>query len=814
LDLLRVAAVAGREFDLRVVAAAAGSTIESILDPLEEAERHRLIAEVPGAVHGYSFSHVLIPEALYAGLSGRQRAQLHRAIGDALEALYPTAPDARLAELAYHFFEAAPGGGDTGKAVAYARRAADHAKGALAYEEAARCYELALTTLARQNVDDEQACELRLSLGEAHRDAANRAASREVYLQAGTLARRLGRPDLLARAALGFSGIIIGIGVDRQAVEVLEEALTALGPQDTGLRAMVLSRLAMELFFSRDAERRTTATADAVATARRAGDPLALVHALEARHFAIWGPHGPAERLALADEMMRSAMAINNVDLVMHAHMLRIHDLLELGLITEVDAAIAAYARLAEELRQPSYQWGLGMVRAMRTMMDGRFSDAEELATVALAVGQRVQPQTAATLFAAQLFHLRRDQGRLAELEPALQGASVAFPKVAGWRCALAGLYAELNRDSEAARELEQAVASGLHDLPRDNSWLVGVTLLAEACAHVSDQRRAALLYEQLLPHDSQVVVVGIASACGGAVAYSLGLLAQALGRWNDAAAHFEHALAMHRRLGARPFVARTQHAYAALLVHAADAGARGWDESYRQARSMVDDADAVARTLGMAALEAKTRALLNRLDPVTSAAVAPAARQPPRSATSQPAPSPSEQGENIFRHESDHWTLIFQGRTCRLKDAKGLRYVALLLCAPHRPMHVAELSGATTPAADAADRETARDRLRDLCAQLEEAEQFNDIGTAARLQAEIDSLTRNLARQFGIESTADRNAAMDLLRLRVTKAIKAALRRINEQHPALGHHLQSTIRTGSFCSYVPDPTKPIRWRE
>lgn len=634
-----------------------------------------------------------------------------------------------------------------------------------------------------------------LALGEAHHNTGNRAAAREAYARAAAIARRLGHAEMLARAALGYAGIVIGVAVDHDSVALLDEALAALGPHDTGLRAMLLARLAMELFFAPSPERRSAASADAIATAQRAGDVLAMVHAFEARHFAVWGPDSVVERLALADEMIRWAAVINNVDLVMHGHNLRIGDLLELGRIEAVDAAIAEYARLAAELRQPSYRWGVGMCRAMRALMGGRFDEAEELATTALMLGQRVQAETAANFFAAHLFFLRRDQGRLAELTEGLQQTVAAFPTVPAWRCALAGLYAATGRREDAARELEHVSAADFRDIPRDNSWLVAMTMLADACARLHDQQRAALLYEALLPYRELVVVAGIAAACGGAVTHSLGLLATTLERWDSAAAHFDDALAVHRRLGARPAIARTQLAYAVLLFRST---LNDRDTNRERARTLIDAARSTAKELGMATLAADAEALLQ------------AGGTPPRMNKAE-IPDPAfDPGENIFSSEADHWMLVFEGRTCRLKDAKGLHYIAALLHEPHRPMHVGELERSE-------DRETApvdavsRDQLRNLCAELDEAERFNDIGNADRLRAAIEELSHTLARELGLDSSPSKQA--DLLRLRVTKAIKAAVRKISTQHPALGHHLDSTIRTGSFCTYVPDPTKPIRWR-
>ena len=124
--LLTIASVIGREFSLDTLEALRELSEVRVLDAVEEAVAARLISEVPRVVGSYSFSHALIRETLYDELSTARRVRLHRQIAEVLEKLYVKSLDSHLAELAYHFFQAAPGG-DVEKAVDYAVRAADRA---------------------------------------------------------------------------------------------------------------------------------------------------------------------------------------------------------------------------------------------------------------------------------------------------------------------------------------------------------------------------------------------------------------------------------------------------------------------------------------------------------------------------------------------------------------------------------------------------------------------------------------------------------------------------------------------------------------
>jgi len=110
----------------------------------------------------------------------------------------------------------------------------------------------------------------------------------------------------------------------------------------------------------------------------------------------------------------------------------------------------------------------------------------------------------------------------------------------------------------------------------------------------------------------------------------------------------------------------------------------------------------------------------------------------------------------HVFRREGEYWTIVYERRVIRLHDAKGLRYLARLLGQPGRPVHVTELA------------------------------------------------------EGG--ATAAQDAGLERARLAVTKAIKAALARIDAAHPELGRHLTATVRRGYACVYLPDPRSLIAW--
>jgi tetratricopeptide (TPR) repeat protein len=195
--------------------------------------------------------------------------------------------------------------------------------------------------------------------------------------------------------------------------------------------------------------------------------------------------------------------------------------------------------------------------------------------------------------------------------------------------------------------------------------------------------------------------------------------------------------------------------------------------------------------------------------------------------------PAPSSE---VFVREGEYWTVTFEGHTVRVRDVKGMHYLARLLAAPGREHHVLDLvaaessSGAVVrsgaagvPLAapgdagemlDARAKEAYRRRLAEIDEDIEEARANGDGERVAQADAERDFLLRELGRAVGLGGR-DRRAASGSERARsgVTRAIRQAIARVAEHHVELGEHLDHAIRTGTYCVYSPDPRAPARWQ-
>lgn len=240
----------------------------------------------------------------------------------------------------------------------------------------------------------------------------------------------------------------------------------------------------------------------------------------------------------------------------------------------------------------------------------------------------------------------------------------------------------------------------------------------------------------------------------------------------------------------------------------------------------------AVGVGLAVAAVHVGTAAAVARRWASTAAPAAAPDPSPPHSVDEAAAP-PTPSGASFLR-EGDYWAISYLGSTFRLKDAKGLGYIRRLLAQPGQELHVVDLvvSGAPPELGRTADPDTLRaggddagtmldhqakaayrQRLVDLREEAEEARQWGDAEREERAEAEIAVLARELSRAVGLDGR-DRKAASasERARVNVTRAVKSAIERIAEQDARLGHHLASTVHTGTFCCYRPDPAAAPDW--
>jgi DNA-binding SARP family transcriptional activator len=562
--ILVLASIIGREFDLGTLARMGDVSENELLDQLDEAMTARVISDLSPGTARLRFSHVLIRDALYDGLTSARRVRLHRLAVDALETLYGDDSGPHLAELAYH----SVGGRDLDKGLYYARRAGDRALALLAYEESARLYRMALDTLELVASQDEKArCDLLLRLGEADARAGDTPAAKRAFLESARIARDLALPRELARAAAGYSGRIVWAraGDDDWLVPLLNEGLAALGDEDVELRVRLLARLAGALRDEHSRDRRDGLSSEAVELARRAGNAAALAHALDGRAAVIVAPDTVDECLALGTELCEVAARIGDMERVVAGHSHRIIAQLQLGDVRGAQADLATASRIAEELKQPAQLWQYCASRAMLALAAGELTRGEALVSEAFALGERAQPTAAIPVYELQRYTLCDFRGSLPDVEAGIHHLVAKYPARLVFRCALALLHARLERTRPATRELDALSEADFSALPFDQEWLYAMSLLAETSALLGHPGSAAVLYRLLVPW-AALNVADVGEGIRGSVARYLGMLATTVEQWDDAELHFEKALALNASMGARPWLAHTANDYARML--------------------------------------------------------------------------------------------------------------------------------------------------------------------------------------------------------------------------------------------------------
>ena len=787
--VLRIAAVLGSEFRLGIleqVAVECGAP-QPLLRVLDEARDARVLVEVQGAAGGYRFVHALIHEVLYTGLPLATRLRLHWQVATALEAQGEPNREHGAFALAHHFAEAIAGCADemqrgvcVDKAVDYATRAAEDAVRMAAYAEALAHYERAVGVLEEWRAADKRAlCEVLVAIGEVQVRASAGYAVRSAPLRrAAALAQELGEADLLVRAAFALSTRTFPQDVANDAhVALLRAALDAVGPHDSSARARLLGYLAVATSLCDPGSDSASLSAEALAVARRVGDPRMLWSVLCSRWSTLTEPERTEERMALATEVVQVGEQLGDREVLMYGRFTRLYEALELGEVSTMEHELVLAARLADDLRQPLYQSRACFARAALALLGGRFVEAEQLSLEALGRMQHAEQPIIFAEYVAQLSVAYWEEGRLDELEPLWRGSVEESPGFTAVRPALAWIHAELGHTDAARAEIELLSGDDFAAVRRGSSRLLQMALLARACAVVRDTTHAGRLYGLLLPYARYLAVEKGALICLGSVSWYLGLLAHTVGRWDDAIRHLEDSLSTHTRLGSPPWIANAQWALAAALVARDEPGDR------ERAAELLVEVLQTTQQLGMRRLQREAHALQEQIQVRTTAGreSAPGGAPPCRPpflrgsgierGRSSPPPVPA-----TFRQEGDYWVIGFQAPVFRLKDRIGLRYLAVLLRNPGREFLAIDLVGAVHPGED-------------------------------------DSIVRGAGRRPALggsepyfDAQARRAYAQRL------QDLHAALGAIAENDAALGHYLTATIKTGAFCSYSPDRRDAPVW--
>jgi class 3 adenylate cyclase len=603
-EVAQIAATIGREFNRNLLGRLADKTEEKVASALD-----RLVASqimLPGGSlrkGGYLFRHALIQEAAYQSLLLSRRRQYHKRIAEILDSDFPEIAAAQPELIAQHYTASELSARAIPYWLAAARRALARYANLEAIAHAQRGLERSAAVSALPEMT-ELTIDLTLVLGYAQRRASQLGEAMATFERAAALAREQNSPKHLARAALGYEEAEFFFGRSgASSGPLLEEALSALGVDDAVERCQVLCRLGRVYFANSRVELANKTARDAMAMARRLGDREGLFDALTSLLMTKLG--APADETELRqrrewlEEKLSIAEELRDPDKVFRALSFRVASFAEFGDRAGMDASFAQFAAMRELDRFPIHKWVLACQRAMLAILHGEFSEAETYVEAGLVAGQDVQAENAAGIYGMQMFTIRREQGRLAEIAPLLKHFVDNNPDEAVWRPGLLVVATDLGYLDMARRNLDEIADTGFR-LPMDAKRSATLSYLAEACVALGDTRRAETLYRLLLPYRRVNITVGVATICCGAAARFLGMLASLMGDWQAAEEHFEVAIAMNTDLHAWPWLAHAEHDYAYMLRRC------GRQSELARIDRLLSDALATASRLGMIPLQTR----------------------------------------------------------------------------------------------------------------------------------------------------------------------------------------------------------------
>jgi class 3 adenylate cyclase len=580
--LLSLAAVIGSEFAVPVLADVAGVDEDRALDLLDAARSAGLVDEA--ALDVYRFGHALVRATLLEEQTATRKVRAHDKIAAAIERVHADDLDPFVADLAYHYGEAATAA--AAKALDYSSRAGERAYGMAAVDDAAHWFGRALEHADTVGADVATRAHLLTRLGQAVW-ASGRGDARAHLLEAARIARDAGLYDAMAGALVVKvrQSFYRGQESDPEKIELLEHVLEHLDDEPS-LRARAMGALASELVFVGDTTRRGSLLDEARVLAASSGDPLAIVDVaschLDALPFSRRNAARMKESRSYATEALAAARALGDPDWVYQM-------LLQNGVLGTMDHDGRALRALLVEMGElpgtaPYVVIGRIVAPQMMATMEGRLVEADALSLEILDVTGAISPVEALVYAATMQLAVRREQGRLAELVPvwtAIAGQGPIQSAVAAF------ILAETGDLDAAAIALHARSGDGFGDIPDDLAWPVAAAMWSEVAALVRDRDAAALLHRLHTPFD------GVACATGGIAfgptARLLARLEDVLDRPADADRHYADAIEQSERLISPVWIARCRLDWAVSLLERGEA---------ERARELVDAAGATMGTL------------------------------------------------------------------------------------------------------------------------------------------------------------------------------------------------------------------------
>ena len=714
----------------------------------------------------WRFGHDLVREAIYR--TG-DAAEIHGRLALALDA----DPSAR----AHHGLRASV---EPRVALDWTIAAADHARAQCAYEEAANLIERAIEWLPSAATDGP----LQLARGRALLDLGNVTAAASAFRAAVATARKARDPKLIASAALAFGSRYVLGDTSKDLLSMIDEAMAALPEHETELQARLLARKAAALTPAADPGPVLEMARGAYAAIGPDASPRVRSEVAVAVGAALTDFAHPHERIPVSEALVALAREHGDRALELRGLTRLVCDHLAAGDVAAADHAIDEREALVKALVQPRFAWMQPLFRSMRAMMRGDLAVCEPAITEAESyVGH--DPNVARACAVHRFWFLAyTDRGdELRAHEPHLLDTMRTMGPT------LAILFRAVIRlrldDHAGARREVDAIDPHLPFI----ASITGMCQLGEVLAEVGSEAMQRDVYDRLAQYaDSYAGWGPFALVSGPPVAAVLGLLASALGDHERARSHFTSALAMTTRIDAKLPRAWTGYWFGRALAQRGDA----------EAKRVLDDAAREADELGIARLVERCRAAAAT---TTAPAPAPVAAPVPGLAWS-------------LEEHAGSWRITIANRSFLVPNLRGMGLLARLTATPRVEIHSLELVSGSSDDVDGGDagellddkaRAQYRKRISALADAIEDAEARGDLRRAEAARDEHEALIKELSRAVGLGGKVRRaGAAAERARVTAQRRLRDAIKKIGELDPELGTHLDTAIRTGTFCVYWP----------
>ncbi len=600
-----VASVFGREFEPALLAPVLQIHPDRIDEALEHLRRAGLVSESGQKRGVYIFRHALIRDTAYQSMMSPVRRAHHAAAADALISMRATEIEREPELAASHLIEAQ----EYASAFDYLASATQKALARSASEEAVHHAENLSELSEKLGADAvEKQVDAKILLGRSYESIGRLPEALEILGAVADEARAKELTHHFVEAVYRFTdaALMSSFEIDR-GYALCKDALSLVPEDDEAMQCRMLSQSARCGMHAGDFENSARFSREAVALAEKLNDLKAQFAVRMSRFFAPMIARDATEVKNWREQLERMGETADQLDDIERGRdrSISFYVAMEMGDRALAETSLLRLNEVGKVRNHLQLHWVETHGRAVLSILDGAFQQAESFAEEALKIGRMTHGAHVEGVYGAQLFTIRREQARLHEVAPVVKRLLEDNPDDAAWKPGFAVIAAELGYMDAAKRILAEIADTGF-DLPLDAMYSTTLSYLADVCVLTQDHQFAERLFELLCPYRERTIMAGVTTVCNGAAARRLAGLSALLGDWPMTRDLYEMAVALDTEMEAKPWIAHSKADFSAALRRFGSAK----DQKLVQTLEM--EALAEASVSGMVALEARIKGKLH----------------------------------------------------------------------------------------------------------------------------------------------------------------------------------------------------------